>query len=298
ISLQDSITVEALQRHSQILEDIAYATEERNRFIGTPGHVGTGDYVVSQLEALGGYYDISIQNFTVLAQTEGSGNLSVNGVDQGAELYEYSPGGNVTAPIIAVANLGCEAADYPTTVDGNIALISRGECEFGLKSALAGAAGAAGAIIYNNVPGEIAGGTLGPPPRPEGDYVPTVQVTQANGTAILDSITAGGNVTGTIDAFSIILNITTFNVLAETVGGDKDNVLVLGGHSDSVEAGPGINDDGSGIMGILETAIQLSNYSTNNAVRFAFWGAEEEGLLGSTHYVQDLNSTDAGRAEL
>jgi len=105
--------VEALQRHSQILEDIAYATEERNRFIGTPGHVGTGDYVVSQLEALGGYYDISIQNFTVLAQTEGSGNLSVNGVDQGAELYEYSPGGNITAPIIAVANLGCEAVSMP-----------------------------------------------------------------------------------------------------------------------------------------------------------------------------------------
>jgi len=116
ISLQEGITVEALQRHSQILEDIAYATEDRNRFIGTPGHVGTGDYVVAQLEALGGYYDISIQNFTVLAQTEGNGNLSVNGVDQAAALYEYSPGGNITASIIPVANLGCEAVSMMVTL--------------------------------------------------------------------------------------------------------------------------------------------------------------------------------------
>lgn len=80
-------------------------------------------------------------------------------------------------------------------------------------------------------------------------------------------------------------------MIAQTIGGDQDNVLVLGAHSDSVYAGPGINDDGSGSIGILETAIQLSKFSTNNAVRFCWWSGEEFGLLGSTYYVETLNQT-------
>lgn len=66
---------------------------------------------------------------------------------------------------------------------------------------------------------------------------------------------------------------------------------MLGAHTDSVYDGPGINDDGSGTIGILETAIQLTKYSTTNAVRFAWWAAEEEGLLGSYHYVETLNGS-------
>jgi len=65
-------------------------------------------------------------------------------------------------------------------------------------------------------------------------------------------------------------------VIATTKGGDKNNILALGA---SVEAGPGINDNGSGSIGILEVPIQLAKFSTNNAVRFAWWSAEEEGLL-------------------
>ncbi|KAI6915169.1 hypothetical protein KC334_g176, partial [Hortaea werneckii] len=71
-----------------------------------------------------------------------------------------------------------------------------------------------------------------------------------------------------------------------------------GGHSDSVFAGPGINDDGSGIIGILETALQLSAYSVNNAVRFCFWSAEEFGLLGSEHYVTTLNASEVEKIRL
>jgi len=94
-----------------------------------------------------------------------------------------------------------------------------------------------------------------------------------------------------VHTVSDIRNVTTYNVIAETIGGDHDNVLAIGAHSDSVFAGPGINDDGSGTIGILEAAIQLSKYSTNNAVRFCWWSGEEFGLLGSTHYVETLNAT-------
>ncbi len=66
----------------------------------------------------------------------------------------------------------------------------------------------------------------------------------------------------------------------------------LGGHSDSVAEGPGINDDGSGSLSILEIATHLTKYSVNNSVRFAWWAGEEEGLLGSDYYVSQLSESE------
>lgn len=71
---------------------------------------------------------------------------------------------------------------------------------------------------------------------------------------------------------------------------------MLGAHTDSVAAGPGINDDGSGTIGILEVAKHLAKYRVNNAVRFGFWSGEEEGDLGSNHYVDSLSP--AGLADI
>ena len=73
---------------------------------------------------------------------------------------------------------------------------------------------------------------------------------------------------------------------------------MLGAHSDSVFDGPGINDNGSGTIALLEMTIQLSHFSTNQAVRFAWWSAEEQGLLGSTHYVEVLNNSAADLAKV
>lgn len=189
-----------------------------------------------------------------------------------------------------VANIGCDAADYPAKVSGNIALVSRGTCPFSQKATLAKAAGAVGTVIYNNVPGALAG-TLGG----VGDYAATVGVTQETGATLLEAI-AAGEVTATLLVDAIAENRTTYNVIAETKTGDKNNVLVLGGHTDSVFAGPGINDDGSGTVGVLTVAKALTKYSVKNAVRFAFWSAEEFGLLGSYHYIKTLNGTISGSA--
>ncbi|HWH01727.1 MAG TPA: M20/M25/M40 family metallo-hydrolase, partial [Pilimelia sp.] len=66
---------------------------------------------------------------------------------------------------------------------------------------------------------------------------------------------------------------------------------------DSVVEGPGINDNGSGIAAILEIAVQMSKLKIKprQKVRFAFWGAEESGLLGSRHYVNNLSDTELSR---
>lgn len=78
--------------------------------------------------------------------------------------------------------------------------------------------------------------------------------------------------------------VTTANIIADTHTGDPNNVIVLTSHTDSVLAGPGINDDGSGTVALLTLASKLSMYNVKNAVRFIFCTAEEAGLIGSTYY--------------
>jgi Zn-dependent M28 family amino/carboxypeptidase len=81
-------------------------------------------------------------------------------------------------------------------------------------------------------------------------------------------------------------------VLAETPRGDPNNVIMVGAHLDSVDAGPGIQDNGSGSSAVLETALQMAKVKPRNKVRFAWWGAEEAGLVGSIHYVENLSQDE------
>jgi hypothetical protein len=71
--------------------------------------------------------------------------------------------------------------------------------------------------------------------------------------------------------------------------------VLVGAHLDSVTAGPGINDNGSGSAAILETAIQLADTPLRNRVRFAWWSAEESGLIGATRYVTSLGQAQGDR---
>jgi len=116
-------------------------------------------------------------------------------------------------------------------------VIKRGSCEFGLKVALAGAAGASGAIIYNNADAQVGGGTLIQPSRPEGPYIPAASISGVDGNALVTSI-AAGNTTGKIVVDATNENRLTSNVLATTKGGDRNHIVMAGGHTDSVSAGP------------------------------------------------------------
>lgn len=226
--LRELIQSNALTAKLQKLQDFAFATEERNRYIGSPGHNATVNYIYELFAALPKYYTAYIQPFTV---SNPSSDLTVPGYGNGTVVSEpmtYAPPGKVTAALVSVANTGCDATDYPAAVSGAIALISRGTCNFVIKVTLAKAAGAVGAIVYNNVPDGVVFGTLGE----AGDYVPAVGITQADGLALVASTTT---LTATLEV--VITDILTYNVIAQTKCGDQDNVLHLGAHSDSVDAG-------------------------------------------------------------
>ncbi|KAK4174660.1 putative aminopeptidase [Triangularia setosa] len=262
-----------------------------NRAFGSGGHNATVDYIYNTLKRLN-YYDVVKQPFTEIF-SEGTASLNVNGANVPAAIMTYTPGGEVSSTLVAVPNLGCTPTDYPAEVAGKIAFVSRGTCSFAEKSLSAKAAGAAGIVIYNNVAGSLAG-TLGAPFQ---DYAPVVGISQEDAAPILEALSAGP-VEATLDVDATVEQRVNYNVIAETKGGDHENVLVVGGHSDSVSAGPGINDDGSGTIGILNIAKYLSNFSVKNAVRFAFFGAEEFGLLGSYFYVKSINSSETELAKI
>jgi len=86
--------------------------------------------------------------------------------------------------------------------------------------------------------------------------------------------------------------VMSSNIIAETPGGDPENVIVVGAQLDSVNQGPGIQDNGFGSAAILETAVQMSKVRPHNKIRFAWWGATENGLVGSDHYVFGLTAEE------
>ena len=88
------------------------------------------------------------------------------------------------------------------------------------------------------------------------------------------------------------------NVIAEKTGKNDDNVVMAGAHLDSVQEGPGINDNGSGSAALLETALMMAKVKPENTLRFAWWGAEEDGLLGSEAYVEGLDQAERDRIAL
>ena len=87
-------------------------------------------------------------------------------------------------------------------------------------------------------------------------------------------------------------------MIAELPGANDGNVVMAGAHLDSVQAGPGINDNGSGSAALLEVAENIAKLKPQNTLRFAWWGAEEAGLIGSTQYVNGLSQAERDRIAL
>ncbi|MEU3920465.1 M28 family metallopeptidase [Streptomyces sp. NPDC029004] len=281
-------------KHLKKFQQIADTTGG-NRAAGSLGHDASAAYVYQQLKKYG--YDVSYERFEFLYTETQAEKLSVvsptprDVVIKAMTYTKSTPVGGVKADLAAVppdATTGCEAADYASgTFTGKIALIKRGGCTFAAKQAAAAEAGAIGAVIYNNAEGALSG-TIG---DAAAGKIPTGGITLAEGEKLAADL-AGGPVNVSFEIREFQQTRATNNVIAETRHGNAANTVMLGAHLDSVTAGPGINDNGSGSAGLLEVAEELAKAEKRpaNKVRFAWWSAEENGLLGSEHYVANLSN--------
>jgi len=298
--LLECVTLEGVREHQAAFQAFANANGG-TRAAGTPGYDQSLQYVVDRMTAAG--YNVTLNAFPfvfvalpTLQQTAPISASYETGAFTGTGFGNAA--GNVTPVDISLAlprspvNSGCEAADFTGFPLGNIALIQRGTCTFAIKALNAQAAGASAVIIFNqgNTPeregliiGTLAPFTVG---------IPVVGASFADGAALAQ---AGSQAAITLAAPQ---NITQYNVIAESKGGDPNNVVMAGAHLDSVQRGPGINDNGSGSAALLEVAEQMAKVKPRNKVRFSWWGAEEAGLVGSTAYVNGLSQAEQDKIAL
>ena len=284
--LRQRVTADAMMAHMTKLQEIADANGG-NRALGTKGYDASVDYVANALRDKG--FDVQTPEFEVRIPYADEPALTVGGANIAAKPLSFTigtPPDGVSGPLVPARvedSPGCTASDYDgLPVAGAVVLVDRGQCPFGGKQAVAAERGAVALIVANNEDGDEMGGTVGE----ETDVkIPVISVTKATG----ERLRANPGET-TLKLHAGVRTERTRNVIAQTKTGATSNVVMVGAHLDSVPEGPGINDNGSGVAAVLETALQLgSSPEVNNAVRFGFWGAEELGLLGSNNYVQSLD---------
>lgn len=297
---------ERTEQHLQMLHDIALANGG-NRAAGLPGYQGSIDYVKQTLERAG--YQVRLQAFPFSAfYPQGPGQLQA--VAPTPAQYEWevdftylsqTEAGDVTAAAVPVdialgdgntSTSGCEAEDFAGFPAGAIALLQRGACDFATKAQNAADAGATGVVLFNQGDTEdrkgLISATLG---DAYAGGIPVLFATYEVGVALAQ--TADVQV-------RVVTDVTrkrteTHNLIAETRHGNPGNVVMAGAHLDSVYEGAGINDNGSGSAALLELALQLSKARPTNRLRFAWWGAEESGLVGSTYYVSQLPAEEKAK---
>jgi Zn-dependent M28 family amino/carboxypeptidase len=320
-----NVSVGSIVKHQIELQKIASLNGD-TREVFSPGYTASVSYVVNTLKAAG--YSPKVTQFNYPFWTEAK--PAVLNWNNGTPPKSYKPGtaaddgspnvdfitmansptkeivntavipvNDVIDPPTGGSNAGCEAEDYPAAVAGKVALVQRGTCAFVQKWAVAQEAGAVGVIIYNE------GNT---PARQNPIFVdnqidatiPAVISSYSLGNDLLQAYKAGQNPRVDFKVYGQFNDRFLPQVLAETKGGDPNNVVVVGAHLDSRPEGPGINDDGSGTASLLAMAEEISrgHYNLRQKIRFAWWGAEENGLVGSTYYAHTLPQSEVDKIDV
>jgi Zn-dependent M28 family amino/carboxypeptidase len=316
-ALREAVSADAIMDHLAELQKISDNTGG-TRASGTPGYAASLDYIEGLLEAAG--YEVTRQDFlfnsfrTLSPSVFERVSPDPETYAEGEDFYtaEYSGSGDVTAQLQAVdlvlppgaeastSTSGCEPEDFADFEAGNIALVQRGSCDFSVKAAYAYDAGAVGVVIFNEGQEgrtETLNPTLG---DAFSDPIPVVGTSFEIGNELATLLAQGEVVIHLKTETLIELDVPTQNLIAETPTGRDDRVIMAGAHLDSVPEGPGIEDNGTGSAALLEIALQIAELGIEprNTIRFAWWGAEEAGLVGSQHYVDSLTKTEAKDIEL
>jgi hypothetical protein len=269
-----------LVRHLVALQRIADHSGGQ-RAAGTAGFTASVDYVVGVLRRAG--WRAHVQRVPMAGWRERSpATMSVAGADlkpiRDFRVPSYSAAGQVDGALRA-ADDGCQAADFDALHPGDIAFTGSGTCFLWRKTVNARRAGASALVAQTSTSGRgVASATLAVPRLGLPAVLMSSDVPARDGDRVQLSVTAATT------------RARTQNVIAE-IGPESGPLAMAGAHLDSVPNGPGINDNGSGVATLLEVARTFGPRPPGR-VRLAFWGAEEEGLIGSRRYVRELPKDD------
>ncbi|KAK4443017.1 hypothetical protein QBC34DRAFT_214702 [Podospora aff. communis PSN243] len=299
-TLQADMITANLMSHLSTLQEVADANGG-NRAFGMPGYQASVDYVWGQISNIPGT-KVWKQDFPAnfsWSEAELRIGESTNVPVYAIERSPTTPDTGIEAELVAGPEgpAGCNETAYDNlNVTGKIVLVERGACDapdgtpiHGGKVIAAARAGAVAVIQYQDTPNEPFSPSF---PEELPDYVPAGSINQANGQNLKDRLASGETLQAYFRQDQIREVRITQNIFAETEG-DSDSVIMLGGHLDSVQTGPGINDNGSGVSLVIELFRSVAKYRTKNKLRFAWWGAEENAGLGSRSYCYNLTEFPA-----
>ncbi len=280
--------------HMDALQSIA-ERNEGNRAHGTPGYQDSLRYVEETLHAAG--FDTRRFAADAVVDSEGSAKLEIIQGEK-IDLGKVNPmtrtpntaAGGVTAPISrARTSVGCQEGDYAAN-DATIVLVERGLCPFAEKANHAKAAGALAMIVYNT----SGGGDLNAELATDKDVVPTVGISDKAGRQLVAAL-ENSQIVAHLEVEARHESLPIVDLIADWPEDDRDGTVMVGAHLDSVPAGPGINDNASGVALALAMAEHLADEGEASGLRLGFWDAEEVGLVGSGAYVKSLREEDLER---
>lgn len=283
----DSLGQPAFQPQRAVEHVRVLAEEIGPRPGGSEAEERAAAYVRDELSSYG--YDAFLQPFEIERFQDVESRLELLS-PEAREIEAAALGGSADGTVegeLVHAGLG-RPQEFPSGTSGKIALIERGELFFRDKVQNAAAAGAAAVIVYNNEPGPFAGqmGRAGP--------IPALTVAREDGLALREMLVPAP-VTARLHVTTERGTATSHNVVAQPPGGGCR--VMAGGHYDSVEQGPGANDNASGTAVVIEMARVLAAAGELDAACFVLFGSEEVGLLGSRHYVESLSPDERSRID-
>jgi aminopeptidase YwaD len=278
----------AFDAHAAYRHVEALATTIGVRAAGTEGEARAADYIDQQLAGLG--YRVTRQPFPIISFRDKGAALALRGVDLTVRptTMRLSGAGRVDGPVV-VAGAGTPDDFARVEVRGKLALVERGGLTFQEKATNAAAAGAVALLIYNNVDGPFQGALTTPA------ALPVVSLPRAEGLRLRQVIEEGSPVEAQLRVDATIERTPSQNVVAVRPDLPANlPIIIIGGHYDSVPAGPGANDNASGTAVVLELARVLAA-ERRAEIRFVAFGAEEIGLVGSRYYAEHMPAEDRRR---
>jgi hypothetical protein len=306
--IYDQINKEVLL-NSQAYADLKEETSViGHRLTGSENGARAEQYVFDKLKAYG-FTEVEFQEFEVEAWSRETLEASITLNGQTAELKAVTLGhspveASVDAAIVDMGNGLVE--DYEGVGDklqGKLALVyinilpDSGEGKKNLhrseKAALAIQHGAAGVIIFNQVPhGVLLTGTA----SVDGNLlpVPAISIGYEDGMTIMENLGQGNTVTAALWMTNYSGPIKARNVVATLPGKElPDEEIIIGGHLDSWDLATGAIDNGIGSFAVLDIARTFiaNNLQPKRTMKFALFMGEEQGLLGSRHYVTEAKNS-------
>lgn len=265
------------------------------RVAGSESEKQAAEFLKKEFQDLG--YDVSTQEFDIRDRVKGQLQIITDNYEElplGVARGSAETSSNGITAKVTESGIG-KPEDFSEDVQGNIALIERGDLTYWEKVDNAIEAGAIGVIIYDNTESYSP---ITPGLGNNTSSIPVIGITQKDGESLLSQLS-----TGEVEVNLMVRTLTnqkSQNVIAIKKPEHIENpeIVYVTAHYDSVPFSPGANDDGSGTVTILEIARNIKDLPTNKEIRFVAFGSEEIGLVGSRYYVNQLSDDEIERSLL